>query len=399
MTTRVSCPYCNTSFVPPAVPPSRRIDCPRCGEAFALKGDAEAGATDDIANLAPVSLGTQYSVFRTPNRTRWSALWPVAVALGMGLVGLGIGLGLYYFRSHKPGPEPDLGPLATPTPPAEVAGLAYLPPDCNLVFAAQPGPLLVYAARTNQDPKELLTRAGLPAEVFAFLDKAGIPLPQIDHIVGGAMIPDPDQDPSWRFALVLALHRPPADEDQFLRALEAKKDPHGKPRYSVTLNVGATLPLLLTRVSPTVWVFGWSDMDLGPAERAGASLSHEMREMIRVRLLPEAAIWAAADNGRWAEKPLVRALALQAGGKNWLPALARVQAGVVGLSFGEQPRAHLFVRCVDNTAGEKLRAYFQTKATDGVQTGGAGEWVLFNPPFDPQTGVQTLKQFLDDAAK
>src|SRR5262249_57306613 len=114
-----------------------------------------------------------------------------------------------------------------------------------------------------------------------------------------------------------------------------------------------------------------------------------VREMIRVRLLPEAAIWAAADNGRWAEKPLVRALALQAGGKNWLPALARVQAGVVGLSFGEQPRAHLFVRCVDNTAGEKLRAYFQTKATDGVQTGGARERGRFYTPPSPPTPSQS----------
>ena len=83
-----------------------------------------------------------------------------------------------------------------------------------------------------------------------------------------------------------------------------------------------------------------------------------------------------------------------------LSLLAKGQAAAVGLSFGESPRLRVAVRCVDADTGEKLRAYFQSKAmTDATRVTGEGEWATFDAPADPQNGVQPLRQFLDDAGK
>lgn len=388
MTTRISCPYCNTTFAPDAVLPGRRLECPRCGEAFPVQS----------ADGAATTLSTSYPAFNTRNcAPRKSHRGLIAIVLGLGLVGLGIGMGRNLFRSTTPQVANESGPNATATSPVELAGLAHLPNDCNFVVAIQPGPLLAYAARTNQEPREMLLRAGLPAGAFAVLDKAGIPLQQIDQIVLG--VPVGDAAVEFRLTLVLILRHPLTDEEPFLRALDAKHDPRGTPRHNVTLNVGMKLPLLLVRASPTVWVFGNADADLAPAEHGGGGLASGFRDMIAMRLSPDTAIWAAADVGIWVEKPLVKLAAEWSGGKQWLPVLAKGQAAVAGLSFGIAPRARLFVRCVDEPTGAALRDYFQTKAKPDVHTGGGGEWAMYDAPFDPQTGLQAIKAMLNDAAK
>lgn len=386
MTTRISCPYCNTTFAPDAVLPGCRLECPRCGETFPAQ--TPDGATQTLS----ASLSTRNTRYSEPRKSRRGL---IAIVLGLGLVGLGIGMGRNLFRSTTPQPATETGPNATATPPVELAGLAFLPNDCNFVLAIQPGPLLAHAERTNQEPREMLLRAGLPASAFTVLDKAGIPLQQIDQIVLG--VPVGDAAVEFRLTLVLLLRHPLQDEEPFLRALDAKHDPRGKPRYTVTLNVGMKLPLLLVRVSPTVWVFGNADADLAPAEHGGGGLASGFHDMIAMRLSPDTAIWAAADAGKWAEKPLVKLVSEWAGEKQWLPVVSKGQAAVVGLSFGDTPRVRLFVRCVDDPTGAALRDYFQTKAKPDVHTGGGGEWAMYDAPFDPQTGLQSIKTMLSDA--
>src|SRR5262249_13349809 len=143
----------------------------------------------------------------------------------------GIGLGVRYFGGGRPrpDPEPDSPPSAAATPPTELAGLAFLPPDTRLLAAVQPGPVLAYAARTNQDPRALRTPAGVPDVVFTTVARAGLTLPQIDHVVAGTSARE------LRFTLVLVLRRPPDDEEVFLRGLQAQPDRQGKKdRYEVT---------------------------------------------------------------------------------------------------------------------------------------------------------------------
>src|SRR5207248_300031 len=128
---RVSCPYCNTSFALPGVPPAGRAACPRCGDTFAVKppeegepGSADQGTGDGGQETAPVTPQP------LPRRPRTARLLIIGACLAV--LGFGIGLGVSYLRGGlrtRPGPEPDSPPPAAPTPPAELAGLAFLPPD------------------------------------------------------------------------------------------------------------------------------------------------------------------------------------------------------------------------------------------------------------------------------
>jgi hypothetical protein len=397
MTTQVSCPYCNTTFAPDAVLPGRRLECPRCGETFAHRSADDTAEAPAVGPAPGRPLPALQPTASPPTRRR-TLLWGVGLALGLGVAGLGIGL---YVAKHletaAPPPPPESSPNAAATPPTELAGLGYLPADCNLVAAVQPGPMLAYSERRGLPAREFPSRAGVPPSVLLFVRNAGLQVAQIDHLVAGTMLADGAGE--IRLAIVLVLRRPPADEETFLRAMDAKKDPRGKPRHNVTLDLGAKVPLALVRVSPTVWVFGWSDADLAPAEKGGGGLSPAFRDMIGTRLSPDTSMWVAADTGKWADKPLVKLAADWAGAKNVLPLLAKSQAGVAGLSFGESPRTRVFVRCVDEPTGAQLRMYFESKTGPNGHTGGAGEWALYDAPLDPQAGVPQVKQFLADAAR
>ena len=389
MTVRVSCPSCNTGFTLPAAPPDGRAACPRCGDVFPTRGRVEEVAGDAPASYPPTA----------PARTSRPKARLVALVVGMGLVGLAAGGGWYalYGRPKPLPPEPEPTPAAEVTPPVELRGLGYLPPGANVAFAVRPGPVLAFAARTNQNPRDLLTRAGVPASALAALDRAGVTLPQIDHVVGGALVPDADLG-QLRLTLALVLTRPLADEDKFLEQLKARRAvANGKTRYDVEF---AGLPLRLARVSPTTWVFGWADKDLDATEGAAAALAPGLRESIAEKLPPDAAAWVATDSAAWADKNSVKFLVGQFGKKEWLPALAKGRAAVAGLTFADAPRLRVFVRGADTAVGEHLRAYFAKKSTgDGVRTGGAGEWALFDAPADPQTGFAAVKGFLDNAGK
>ena len=70
------------------------------------------------------------------------------------------------------------------------------------------------------------------------------------------------------------------------------------------------------------------------------------------------------------------------------------------MGCADPPRLRAFVRCTDEETGGRLRAYFQARATaEGTRTGGAGEWALFDAPFDPENGVRALRQMLEGAGR
>src|SRR5262249_50070113 len=153
------------------------------------------------------------------------------------------------------------------------------------------------AERTNQDPHDLLAKAGVPSAVFAALARLGISLQQVDHVAAGAVIPDADMR-EFRLAVVLALRHSVADEDEFLAHLKAQRVVHGEQtHYKVDL---AGFRWWLTRVSDTTWVFGWSERDLEPADSGGhTQLSAGLREMLDEKLPANATAWAVADRARW----------------------------------------------------------------------------------------------------
>jgi hypothetical protein len=396
---RLSCPSCNTSFALAELPADRRAHCPRCGDVFPLRTFTEEASAN----------GHPPSAFRPPASERrarglWSVQRTIAVALAMGLVGLLAGLGVYYanggFKS-KPVPEPESLPLIAATPPTQLVGLGYLPADTNIAFVVQPGPALAYAERLKQDPRELFTKAGIPRQLFDAIAGMGLTLPQIDHLAGGVNADE------GRFTFVLVLRRPPADEDDFLQKLKAKRQPGPKARYDVSL-AGIPLPLMLARVSPTVWVFGLNAkkeveaVDRGGYGPGGKHFSQPLAEMIAQRVPPDAAAWLATNDERWAEMSLVQTLLGQmVGKKEALPILAKGRAIVASLSLEDPPRLRLFVKAADEATGQQVREYFAKKATadDKARHGGAGELAFFDVPIEPVATLATLLQFLSDAGQ
>src|SRR5262245_48164937 len=170
---RLSCPSCNTSFTLPELPADRRATCPRCGDVFPVRSFT-------VGPAVPAEPQTQTAGAAGPtrrDRARWSVQRAVAVALAMGLVGLLAGVGVYYarggFRSN-PAQEPELTPADVPTPATQLVGLGYLPADTGIAFALQPGPAIAYARRTNQDPRELITKAGIPRQMLEAIDQLGV---------------------------------------------------------------------------------------------------------------------------------------------------------------------------------------------------------------------------------
>ncbi len=398
MSIRLSCPSCNTAFGLSAVPTDRRAACPRCGDVFPVRGDVT-----ELAPGAPTASPTASPVAKAeaPKRV-WSPGRLTALGLALGVLGFAVGFAVYSNRGPKPKGEPQ-SPASAATPPTQLVGLGYLPAECNVVFAVQPGPLLEYAARTNQEPRELLARAGLPAPVFGALDSIGLSLSQIDHIAGGLFLPSGPED--FRVALTLVLKQPLADEDEFLKKLKAKPLPGGKARYTVELNKVPVSPVL-ARAAPTVWVFGLNAGDLAAVEKGGygpggtqfrGSESGGFRKML-ASVPPTAAVWIAADDEQnWAEKPVVKLFGQSPDVKRWVPVASGGRGGVFALSFSEQARVRLVVRTAETATADRARAYFQARAAEveGATAGGGELFAHFDAPFDPAL----LQRMLADATR
>lgn len=402
MSVPLSCPSCNTHFTLDAIPADRRATCPRCSDVFPLRGELFE-ETDRDREEAGEQL-PQNSKLETRNSKPKSGLSiPRAafVALSLALIGVVTGYVVYYTRTKPNLTQPDARNTANVLPPAQLAALGYLPAECNVVFAVQPGPVVAYAERTKQDPREVLKQTGLPRQFLTALDQLGVTLLQVDHIASGLFIGDAD----LRLAFVLVLKQPFTDEDDVLKRLNAKPGKNG--RHDVEL---AKLPLTLAQVSPTVWVFGLNDQDFSAVEKGGfgpggtqfrGSDSEGMRKMI-ASVPADASVWVAADDeSDWTQKPLMRFMAKSDDARNRLPVVEDARGGLAAASFGEQPRLRLFVRVADAATAERVRTYFQSRAAEmeSATAGGGGTYALFDAPFDPATSWNMLQKFVEDAKK
>ena len=399
MALRVSCPYCNTSFTAAAVPASGRVPCPRCGDAFPVRtGEAEAeGESPEAVSAVSLDESSRPRSSQAKSSSRVPAIAAVAAILA-----LAIGAGWYYFRDWAGGNPAQSDPSTIAAAPTSLHGLAFVPTDANLLFALQPGPIIAYAERSGQDPRVLLSQAGFPPSLFVALDRAGVPLQQIDHIAVGAHVPDSDDFARFRVAMALVLRTSLDDEDRFLEELQARPvERRGRKWYEATASVipgVGRISILLVKATPEVWVFGWSEEDLEPAARgAGASgYPSWLDETAAERLPADAAIWLASDDERWSEKPIVRLALAQFKRKDLLPILAEGQAVAAGLSLGEQPRLRVSIRCRDSQIAEQLKSYFEEKVTEpGTRHGSEGEWAMLDGPVDPLQVPEKLKGLLN----
>lgn len=342
-----SCPFCNHAFAG-AVP----NQCPRCGEQVRARGPSAIMNTD---GAAVVQLGT-----RIVRRVKLALLAAAAIVVGL------IAIAAWMASRGKPEPiVPEHSPQLNATPPIELSGLMHLPLRPNIVFAVQPGPLLAYAERTKQDPVALLTRNRVPASLLGTLAKAGITLQHIDHVVGGAYMPDKNEEVRLGFVLVL---RQKPDEKTLLEAVK-------------------TTGLNVARASDTVWVFSLHEADVANP----IPLAPELRTLIEERVPKDAAMWAASAGERWHEKPLVLLL-----GKDTAARLSQGRAAAFGYSFGETPTLRVAVRTTDAPSAEKLRSKFRELATGEFSlAAGQDDWAELTRPIEPAEAANTMKRMLE----
>jgi hypothetical protein len=301
------------------------------------------------------------------------------------------GIGAAYSLLRKPDPTPappPPTPAASVVPPAQLHGLAYLPADANVAFAVQTGPILDYARRTNQNPVELLTKAGVPAAALAALGQGGVALPNIDHVAGGAAVPDADLT-QLRLAVALVLNQPIPDEGKFLDALKAKRPAEGNPPHHGVEFAG--LPLKLTKKSDTVWLLGWTEPDLTPA---GNGLSDRMRTAATEAFAADTAAWLLTGDADWAAKQSVSLLLMLGKKQDWQPGLAKVRAVAAGLTFADEPTLRVMAKGATPAARDELRAAFARQTGTTGETGG---WVFLDAPADRAGGLAALRAVLAPA--
>jgi len=397
MPIRLSCPSCNTAFTLPEPPADRRANCHRCGDQFPIRTFTEIAESEDSSTRP----GT--AQLSSKDRAQLSIKRTVLVALGMGLVGLFVGVAGYYFQGNvHPLPPPETPTTNSAIPADQLIGLGYLPDDTNIAFAIQFGPVAAYADKMKKDPREMLVQAGIPPKVFDDLSGAGLSLSQIDHLVGGTYLGDGAVTP--RLSLALVLRRPIEKEDEFLHKLQARKR-SSKERYDIEL---AKLPLILARVSPTIWFFGLDEKDFKAVDRGGYGAGGKqfpagLGQAIVERIPPNATAWLATNDEQWSEKPGVKLLIGQGliGKKEWLPVLAKGKSALVAFSLDDPPRLRLFIKAVDEKTGGELRKYFQklASADDAIRQGGGGELAFYDAPIDPMNVFAALSRFLADAGK
>ena len=342
MMTRVVCSYCNAENRLPAWPVPR-VACVRCGESFVPTDPVEVEAAP-----MPRRVPAPTSSLRGP------------FLAGCAIAAVALAVGLYFVLGGKPPAVPTTRTADFATvPPAALAGLGHLPASANLAFAVQPGPLLEYAARTQNTSDDasaetaawqLLQGYGLPTDAVKNALRVGkVRLRDIDHLAGGVTLASDNLLPG--LCLVLKLRAPCADEPAFLAALKAeKKAKAGKPTYAVTLG----LPLTLVKADETTYLFGLTDADVAGTERgAGPTF---LKEAL-AKLNPASHTWLATADEDWPAKPLVKAALKDA--KGTPPVLPR--QALVGLMFEPEPKFAASLRGATPADGEKLRELLRGK--------------------------------------
>jgi hypothetical protein len=393
MTVQVSCPYCNAGVALAELPPSGRATCPRCGEAFPVRSLAELGADPD-PHLPAASLnGTP-----TPPPVERPAGWSIG---SLALLGITLGvvvfaLGLYAIFHKTPRPQPEPAPMRNPAatlPPSALPGLAYLPADTNIAFAAQPGPLLAYAERNHTEPRQIITRAGIPDRLFVLLDQLGLKLEQIDHVVGGLAVTGESVLP--RVFVVLTLRNPPADPEAFRKRLKATQftAPSGATRDKVDLG---GLPVEMTHPDGKTYLFAseGKDLDAATSRKGSEHLPASLRESM-TKLSPASFAWAATSAERWSEKPSVKAAAALLKQPTLPKQLADLRAAAIGLSLEPELRLTLAARAPDAATANKRRdhAAITLAGQPDVQIGGTGDWATAEAKPQPELW-QALKNVL-----
>jgi hypothetical protein len=374
-----ACPYCNTLVtVAPGLANGQRVECPRCGESFALrrsKGEGEAEQHSASAHPA-----------FEPSRPRPSRAIGLAV-LGLMVLAAAAGLTLALFtqkdrREHDTGkakrpkawPPPvevaNEGPVA-PLAPARLPALGYLPDDTTLLAGVRLAEVL-----GSETGKELLANPLKVGETeFRLTDLegwTGLRPEELDHVVVGARL---DVLPP-RVTLVARTRRP-YDPSSILAALKAGSASGGKGAYAFEVPNVPLKPELrfLDARTLAVGVFPGSLDAVSPRPRTGINhLSDELRYVLQERMKPGGPLWFAGTISDEDRKKLAQLLA--EGKKEYRDVLTRLKTFGTWMELEPDRRFYVVVEAKSGADAEAL-ANLLPKPADYPQskTAREGAWL------------------------
>jgi hypothetical protein len=392
-TESVACPFCNALVpVPPGAAEGRRVDCPRCGESFALR---LGGITTAPAALAAADFP------RRPLRS--NSLLAAAV---LGVMALMAAVGLIFAlhtqkdrrahdtalprKSRRPALEDQpLPQQAEPDTADRLAALGYLPPRTNVVAAVRLAELLRQpAGKALLD--EPFTVGSAEIRLGETARWAGLALQDIDHLAVGLRADEPLS------VLLVVRARQPYDAEKVRAALRAGHRIAGKPGgpavYPFTL-APVNLPAVLACPDERTLLIGLVESSLAQTRQpAGANdLPAEIRAALRERVEPDALAWVAGhveDWGKTAAPSLLERL-----GPEVRDGLLRVRTFAAWVRPGEPPAATADLLCADEAAARRLEESLRkAKGEGGAEVGRDGAWVTARRRAGPDDWRRWLRR-------
>jgi hypothetical protein len=276
-------------------------------------------------------------------------------AIGFAAILALLGIALAIYLNRRPKPSVDIVPAFNdiPTiPPAALSGLQYLPSSVNVMVAVQPSASLAFGDRGG-NPREFFIAAGVPEQLIATLEQAGISLDNIGQIVVGLTFAQDKLIPA--VTMVLKLNKSLDNPDAFLKSLHAEHKPiAGRPIYTTKF-----ASMLLSPVDDKTWLFGYTDDDLTIGPAAGVTrFSPAIQDALTHRLNLSSYAWIATDNRNWSDAhPLLRAENY----KKLAAKLARGRSLAADLHYDNGPRFNLDVELADAATANELRDAIQTR--------------------------------------
>jgi hypothetical protein len=365
----LSCPYCN-SYVTVAQPlaAGQKVSCPRCGEGFLVRpstgilspnGDGPGSLIPPAAPVAGFG-ASQLPQLAHPRPSNRFVAGTILGAMGlMTVVGLTFALLTVHLRREhdtargqaQVGPEPSRPRAITPVrvvPPAQLAGLSYLPPDTQVVAAVH-----VAEALQQEAGQEWLRGNGRGETVVPFLESLlGLKLDDLDHLVFGLTF-----DEKLRRLTIVVQTRAPYDEATIRRKLQLSPAPVerlGKTLYQLPVEgvlwcAGERTLVIAIRLDRTK---AGADLDQVPLQpRPGTNqLPAELQSVLKERMGATAQVWAAGHARDW-DALLQEQANLTREDRE---ALAGLRTFVAPLVFDDTVRVSAAFACRDQAAARAL---------------------------------------------
>ncbi len=408
----VTCPFCNSLVTAtPGMSGGQRLPCPRCGESFALL-TSEAPASTDISQqpstlpkleTEPRLQGQPWIINKPFKANRRTAFILLGVMGFMAATGLAYALCTEHFRRENdkgivktnPKRRPPLDTVDsldnTPTAPAKLEALGWLPPDTTIVVGVHVRELL--ATKTGNT---LLTQpfqvGGQTVRVDTLATWTGFKLDEIDHLVlgvqGDKLVPVP----------ILIVRARQDDREVTVRNRLAARRAEKAGNRTVYEFEPANAPALFSKLH-VCWVDDRTAVyALSPRHLHGVpdnrttdlrQLPAEVRDVLTERVRAGGPLWIAGHSDDWNKTTLFKLLFNSLKEKDRV-CLSKVSTFAAWVQQPEEPVViEAVFDCGSDEAAKDLQKYLNVPNQDwnAAQEGG---WLT----VQSHLSVQKLRELL-----